>query len=409
MQTNPFTDLPATPATHFKLYFYAAVLHVIEQISQSFGSREAAFEQFPFLDGYYDELATLGLEGLASGELATWWRNSLHAWEETVPGHLPLRALREASGLSHTALTLLLSIGLIEEDARFGLLLEALQSTPGQHRPTLGLLNAWWREPTDCGEVRAAIRRLQELCLVQVVNPDAPRIEWAFQTPGLLWDALRGDVQGQLASWAHYSTPAQLHAYDDLLVPDSLQQPLEMIPELLVTGEAQALIVRGPQHNGRRTLLGAVARKIGRGLLEIKGLSKADDERRRLIGSLATLLHALPAIVLDLAPGETAELPQLNGYDGPLGVVLGKQGGVSGPGTERALTLTLEMPGVAVRRLHWQHNFGSHAVGELDTISERFRLTSGNIRRSAGLAQSYAALSGHAQSRFLMSNKQTAL
>ena len=69
MQTNPFADLPPTPAEHFKLYFYAAVLHLIEQVSQSFGSREAAFEQFPFLDGYYDELATQGLEGLASGNL----------------------------------------------------------------------------------------------------------------------------------------------------------------------------------------------------------------------------------------------------------------------------------------------------------------------------------------------------
>ena len=64
MQTLPFADLAPTPTEHFKLYFYAAVLHLIEQVSQSFGSREAAFEQFPFLDDYYDELATQGLEGL---------------------------------------------------------------------------------------------------------------------------------------------------------------------------------------------------------------------------------------------------------------------------------------------------------------------------------------------------------
>src|SRR5436305_5063016 len=167
MQTKPFADLPPTPAEHFKLYFYAAVLHLIEQVSQSFGSREAAFEQFPFLDDYYDELATQGLEGLASGNLATWWRDSLHAWEETIPAHLPLRALREASGLGHAAMTLLLSIGLIEEDARFGLLFETMQSIPGQHRPTLGLLNAWWREPADSDEVRSTLRRLQALGLIE--------------------------------------------------------------------------------------------------------------------------------------------------------------------------------------------------------------------------------------------------
>ena len=81
--------------SHFKLYFYAAVLHVIEQASQSFGSRDAAFEHFPFLQGYYDELATQGLDGLAAGKLEAWWRDSLRAWEDGVPEHLPLRALRE--------------------------------------------------------------------------------------------------------------------------------------------------------------------------------------------------------------------------------------------------------------------------------------------------------------------------
>jgi len=127
-------------------------------------------------------------------------------------------------------------------------------------------------------------------------------------------------------------------------------------------------------------------------LLEIRDLSRTDDERWRLVGPLATLLNALPVIVLDLAPGETAELPRLHGYAGPLGVVLGKQGGLSGAATERALSLTLETPGVQARRLHWQQSSGAHLVGELDVVCERFRLTSGNIRRTAALAQSYMAL-----------------
>ena len=395
MQMNPFADLPPTPAEHFKLYFYAAVLHLIEQVSQLLGSGEAAFEQFPFLDGYYDELATQGLEGLASDDLATWWRDSLYAWEEGVPDHLPLRALRETSGLSYMAMTLLLSIGLIEEDARFGLLFEALQSTPGQRRPTLGLLNAWWKDPVDGSEVRATLRRLQALGLIEAVNPEAPRIEWALQPLALLWDVLRGEIHETLAAWARYLVPTQLATCEELIVPNTLRDSLATIPTLLAPGEAQALVIRGPQHNGRRTVLGAVARMLGRGLLEINGLSRADDERWHLIGPLATMLHALPAIMLDIAPGETLELPPLHGYDGPLGVILGKQGGVSGPGVERPLTLTLEMPDIDARRQHWLHGFGSNATDELDTISERLRMTGGNIRRTAGQAQSYAALAGH--------------
>lgn len=61
MQQNPFADLPPTATEHFKLYFYAAVLHLVQQVSLSLGSHEAAFEQFPFLGGYYDELAKQGL------------------------------------------------------------------------------------------------------------------------------------------------------------------------------------------------------------------------------------------------------------------------------------------------------------------------------------------------------------
>jgi hypothetical protein len=379
---------------HFKLYIYAAVLRIIEQVAQACGSLEAAFEQFPFLIGYNNELATNGLEGLSSDQAEIGWRDILLDWEEKTKAHLPLRALRETAGLDHEAITMLLSIGLIEEEARFGLVFEAMQGTPGQHRPTIGLLNAWWREPADGGEARAHIRRLQELGLVHVVNPDAPRLEWALQVPALVWDALRGEKHEALATWARYHEPSRLMRLEELIVPESLQQNLAVMPSLLASGEAQALIVRGPQHNGRRTALGAVARALGRGLLEINGLNKTDDERWRLLGPLATLLHALPVIVLDLGTGETAEIPHLNGYAGPRGIVLGKQGGVSGPGAERALTLNLEIPEVKVRACQWQRAFSSHACSELDQISSRSRMTSGNIYRAAGLAQSYAALAG---------------
>ena len=399
MPTHPFADIPPTPVGHFKLYFYAAVLHLIEQLSQAFGSRQTAFEQFPFLEGYYDELATQALTGLASEDLEIWWRDALYTWEQTIPTAraelrqmLPLRALREAAGLSHTALAFLLTIGLIEEEARFGLLFEAMQNTPGQHRPTVGLLSTWWREQSDGGEVRATLRHLETLGLIQVVNPDAPRIEWALQLPTLLWDALRGEVHEALAPWLRYVPPSQLLTSDGLILPDPLKQTLARIPQLLAAGEVQALVVRGPQHNGRQTTLGTVAHALGRGLLLMHQVSKQDDERWRLIGPLATLLHALPAFILELAPGETAALPHLNGYNGPLGIILGKQGGLSTPNAERLLTLTLDMPDVNARRQHWQRSFGSHPISDIDRISERFRMTSGNIYRVAGLAQAYATL-----------------
>jgi SpoVK/Ycf46/Vps4 family AAA+-type ATPase len=54
------------------------------------------------------------------------------------------------------------------------------------------------------------------------------------------------------------------------------------------------------------------------------------------------------------------------------------------------------MPDAKLRRRHWQRVCGEDSLSELDRISERFRLTGGNISRAAGLAQSYAALRGRA-------------
>jgi hypothetical protein len=390
---SPFADLPCSPAEHFKLYFYWAVWHVITQVTLALGSRETAFQQFPFLAGYNDELAARGL-GALSPEISThWWTEAIDQWERNIAQHLPLRGLREGAGLDHETLMLLAGIGLVEEDLRFGSLFDILQGTPSHQRPTVGLLEAWWRNSFAEASVRSVIRRLTELGLVHVVNPDAPRLAWILQPAALLWDAIRGDSQEKLCPWAGYFPPAKLATLETLILPPALRTAVAAIPSLLESGEAQALIIRGPQRNGRRTLLGAVAKALDRGLLEINGL-KAGDERWKLIGPLATLLDAMPAIVFDLAAAETADVPRLIGYAGPVGLVLGRLGGVTGLGVERALSITVDMPEINLRRELWERRINPHANGELETISERFRLTSGNIGRAASLAQTYAALEG---------------
>lgn len=395
MSANPFTDLQPTPTEHFRLCFYAAVLNLIHHVSQLYGSSEAAFEQFPFLVGYNNELADAGLAGVRSDEAIAWWLDSLRTWEEKATRHLPLRALRQASGLDHQAMTLLVGIGLIEEDARFGLVFEAMQGTPGQHRPTASLLSAWCLAAGG-RDGRVVLRRLQELGLVRLVNPDAPRLDWVVEAPAALWDALRGEQHEVPAPGLRYRQLEELTPLDELILPDEMDQRLRLIPAVLTSRKAQALIVRGAQGNGRRTVLGAIARELGCGLLQVEvgGPLKAGDDRWRLIGPLATSLNAFPVIVFDLAPQETAEVPRLTAYNGPTGIVLGKQGGVNGDGVLHALSLTLEMPDPALRRRHWQRACGDDLPADIDSISERFRLTAGNIQRAAGLARSDAAVLG---------------
>jgi hypothetical protein len=386
----PFDDMLRTPANHFRLHYFAAVSHVIGQTAAVFPTPEAAFQEFPFLIGYQEELARRGVPDRDP----RWWGSAIAAWERTATAtHLPLRALREAAALDGRALALLFSTGLTEEDGRFGLLFEALQATPGVHRPTLGLLNAWWREASDAGEVRLALRRLRDLGLTRVVNPEVPRVEWALEPNGALWDAMRGEVHDAPAPWVRHRSAGELVAVEDLVIPPSVRATVDRLPALLAAGEVRALIVRGPHHGGRRTLAGAVARALGRTLLEVTdlGASTETDERGRAAGTLATLLHAMPVLVVDPGPGETLTLPPLPWADGPIAVVLGRQGGIVGASVEQGITVTLDIPEPEARQRHWDA-CATLAAGDRDTVAARFRMTSGNIRRAARLARSYAAL-----------------
>lgn len=392
MPEHPFADLSGTPAEHFKLCFYATVLRVLEHAADALGGFEELFEHFPFLVGYNNQLAEHGLDGLSSEQASQWWAESLEAWEKAAEGHLPLRALREAAGLDHWTMTMWLSIGLIEEDIRFGLMFEKLQGTPGQRRPTAALLAAWWSDVADQNLLRGRISRLRELGLIQALNPDAPRNEWVLQIPVLLWDSLRGAAESTLPSWLRYRKPEELTPIDRLILPDGMKERLAQASALLASGELQALIVRGPQHNGRRTVAGAVARALGRGLLEVTGAGKADEENWRTAGALATLFHAMPAIVVAPSTGETVEIDDLRACDGPIGVVLGQQGGIAGAAVERSINVTLEIPDAGARRLHWREAAGDRSLDDLEAISERYRMTSGNIRRAAKLAVCAAAM-----------------
>ncbi|HEX8501942.1 MAG TPA: ATP-binding protein [Pyrinomonadaceae bacterium] len=381
-----------TPARHFKLYFYAAVLRLLEYCSRTFDSWEEVFAEHPFLLGYFQELTAHGLDGMPLDDASDFWRRSISEREEATGAHLPIRALREAAGLDFETTVLLLTVGLVEEDARFGTMFEGMHVAAGQHRPTFGLLNELWQD--SAGEVQRPLRRLQELGLVRVSNAEAPRVEWALQVPGLLWDALRGETHERLAPWARYRPPEELVPAEELIIPAMLREQLGVVPALLAAGEVRTLVVRGPRHNGRRTLLGSVARRLGLGVIEAEGLQRADDERWRLLAPLATMLNAMPVVVLEVAPGEAAEVPEFEGAGAPLGLALGTQGGLTGAGAVCSHTLTLGIPSPAERRELWARGFDGRACADAEEVVGRFRMTSGNIRRTARLALTCATLEG---------------
>jgi hypothetical protein len=387
--------LPPTPAEHFKLYFYAAVLDVLDHVTLLFDSHEAMLQKFPFLVGYQDQLAACGLEGKSIADGRQWWQRNLSKWEAGIDQHLPLRALSRATGLDYRSLILLITIGLIEEDPRFGVLFDALQGETGQHRPTLGILSVWQDGESDA---RVNLRRLQQLGLIHIINPDAPRLDQVPVIPASIWDALCGEHHENIASWARYEPSDRLLTCDELIIPTQVQNILQTLPALLRSGDIQTVVVRGPQHNGRHTLVGALARALGRGLLKIDSACQQDADCWRLIGTLSTLLHAVPVVAFDLVPGEIAEVAEIVGNDGPLGVVSSKTGGLTGPPLECAVIISLDIPDASLRRQHWQHAAETYPAGRLASIADRYRLTSGNIYRAAQLAHVQAALAGQARS-----------
>jgi hypothetical protein len=66
------------------------------------------------------------------------------------------------------------------------------------------------------------------------------------------------------------------------------------------------------------------------------------------------MIGVMPILSYDLGPGETAEVPSLPAYDGPLGILLGQEGGLSGPALGQLITLPLPLIHAEQRRHHWQ-------------------------------------------------------
>lgn len=390
MSQKPFFEFESTPRTHFKLCFYGAVLNLIERVLRSIGSFEETFEKFPFLVGYNDELAECGLSGVPVDEAAQWWERSVEEWEAEADCWMPLARLRRKAPLDRRTLGALMCVGLVEEDARFGTLFETMQEQAGQRRPTLGLIKQWWDDDS--------VQILIDYGLLRVGSPELPRAERTLQVQGPIWELLKGHIREEIEPWARIRRLEDLPTPDELVLPDELRAKVALIRSLLGKGEARSLIVRGPHRNGRRTLVGAVARQLGIGLLEVIPPSRSDDDRWKTIGAMATLLGAMPLIVVDTGPGESMDLPKLGAYEGPVAIVLGRQGGVSGWAVENSVTFGLNMPGVLERQALWRASIaaaaGASDDNEIELIGERYRMTGGSIRRAARLAVSNAALEG---------------
>jgi len=399
----PFADLPHTADEHFRLALFGVVAHLIEVWGD--GDPSEVLAAYPFLQDYADEI-TASLGGTQTDAPPGWttghWRAALADWENAAGAGdgtaLPLTRLF-AAGLSGLELELLLAVGLPEEDPRFSELFERTTGRDGH--PTTGLLLAWWRDGEDGAdrveEVRRAVLSLVRNGLIRSLNPEAPRSEWSLAVAESLWDSLRGAEP--VVPWLRIDSPAALTPLRDYIASPAVQDACRQLPDLLLERPAQVLAIRGPGHNGRKTLLGGVALALGKGLLVADESVLTDVRRWSLLGALAVTLNALPAVELVIPPGEARTLPPLPLHAGPVAIATGRQGGIQAAGGRSLLTLVLPMPDETCRRLHWQAAAIDQTPEVLDVLARSARLTSGGIRRAAPAAASCARLDGRSEIR----------
>ena len=398
---RPFADLPRNAVGDFRLHFYSAVLcitnylrHLQDVVGQSPIHRSGLL---PFLTGYERELRACIPDEIDLSDATPWWREQIENWEQETTARLPLRTLAQGLQLTRSELTALMLAGVVEEDIRFGSLFAALQEPLAARRPCLGLIAALSSIEDPQDELRdswSAVQRLVQCGLVVAENQTAPRAEWVLRVPHVLWDVIRGRVTADINPGCRIISRREFPPLKRLVLDAELLQRVARVPRAMISTQVDAIIVRGMADSGRRTVMGSLARSLRRDLLfyECRGVVDATDETWQMMGPLATLTGALPAIAIDPAPGETIELPPLKCYRGPVGVVMRREGGVKGENLEQALTLTLPSPSPDHRESIWQSTLGEHTGPELEAIVDRFILPLGNVHRAARIATTYALL-----------------
>lgn len=434
-----FSSTPPTPRSHFQVHFYGAVLRLVRTIERMGSPGGASLAEilrlYPFLARYQEELARRLPPNLPANQAVTWWETQVTLWEESALGaaagkadpnaktvlakkgkaagsqpSLPLAALKNLPEVGALGQAAFMLCGLVEEDSRFGTLFAYLQEPLGARRPTLELLTQVLETEAVAGSDagRQACAGLLHCGALESLNPNSPRSEWQLRVPGALWEAARGAESLHAANLTLH--PAQEYPLPgELILPTDFRQRLEQAPQLLRDGRVRVLALRGSMGSDRLRVAGALARSMGRQVIEAAPLAARpvegsdalapEDRREPYLGVLCTLLHAAPVFSFDLGPGETGTIPDLPGYHGPVLVALGMEGGLRGPLADQVLALTIPTPGPDLRLLLWQDALGGTPAEDLPEIAGRFLLPAGYIRQVAGMAAAQAGLEKRAAVR----------
>jgi SpoVK/Ycf46/Vps4 family AAA+-type ATPase len=245
------------------------------------------------------------------------------------------------------------------------------------------------------------VRDLESHGFVTHHHRDRPRAAQSFTIPEMIWDALCGVTPSQPADSLTYHPPNTLQSFADLagLLPQDLLDRLARLPALVEHQLTRGVILRGMRGTGRLRAIAAVAHSLNCAILHLHHPQlQTLPALCQLVGALAILHRAIPVIDLELAPGEVLTLPKLAGYKGLFGILLNREGSLSGAQTEGCITLPVPAPEQVARQHQWTTVLDANLNGNravIDQASQRYHLTLGTVAQAGRLAQAYAALNQH--------------
>lgn len=384
MLREPHHSLQPAAATHLRLYSYAAVVGLVQQAVEAFGSLEEVGERFPFLIGYVNQLAGYGLAGTDLDAAPQRWRELLREWQQQAGEVLPLRRLAQRCELDEGELVVLAGAALADDDLRFGAVFSALHGIEQEPRPTLAMLDRW-ADPGDAMPPRRA-QRLLQLGLLLGGNSDAPLGAWCARLPPLLSQALRGQLPARPLAGLICQPASAARPLAQLVIDPQRGPELQQLQVLLQAGAIDTLLLRGPHGNGRRSLIAALAAACGQGLLLVD--KTLDPALVPLIPALAALLPAVPLWLHGDAPPAAP-----GGWQAQL---LDSRGGCRSFSGERCLLLDWPLPDQAGRARLWAQALPQLDAAQCADFAAWQRLGSGDIVRLAAAAATQAQLAGRA-------------
>lgn len=410
---------------HLDLHSAAVVCRLVglldEAVVQGVFPRSEADRRVPSLTAAVDELAgrAAGLSYADGVDHLRAVADELAAQAKSPPPLARLAAFGTRAGApaGGLAVDVVVMAALVEHDVRVGATVAALQGSASSRRPCVGLLARLVGHGAD--EVAQLVAWLAASGFVVVENPDDPRADQTVRVSPSVQLVLDGTATATL----DLSLVDDAPELDDLVLPEPVVARVVRAASLLGDGELDALVVRGAPGTGRRTVLRTVAGRLGLGVLVAgsdgpsgtvttapsgtgstptptgaSALNLAADRASPPLSAAqlqaaAVLSGAMVAWAVDPGLGELVELPRPPAGL-PVGIVTGRRGATQVTGAERVAVVELPMPGPDSRQRFWTGAGLRSDPDVLDTISRRFVLSGGTIRKVATLAGAVARLDG---------------